>query len=150
LIDGSRNRSRAGIAERTVEALDHRRRRLAVSRPLLVLLEADEEQALVGARPREAEPGDRERAADFGHLRQRRLDLLDHAGCVGHRGALRGLHDDDEVALVLFGEEARRHRAIDPDGEAERGDETAATAQRARASGRSTRMRSAGPASNVG
>ena len=74
---------------------------------------------LFGAAPAEAEPHHREGALDIGVGVEDLLGLLGDGVRVLERRTRRRLHDRDEVALVLVGDERGRHRPPQQEGPAE-------------------------------
>ena len=115
---------RAGdLAERPEQPALNRLRRVLLADPLVERLQAGEDHALVRRRTRESESADREHVLHFRRRLQGAVDLAQHAGRVFQRRGRRRLHDHDEVALVVFRDEAGRHQIEDPVGGAEQREE---------------------------
>ena len=65
------------------------------------------------------EAGDGDDLLDAGLLLDAQGDVVERARGALQRGALGQLHDDEEVALVLDGQEAGRHAAQAPHGKSD-------------------------------
>ena len=96
-------------------------RRLPGCVPLVPVLQRDEGQRRVLALAGEAEAEHADHAFDFGLLEHEALDLLHHLQAAVDRGARRQLHVDDDVALVLVGQERGGQAQDQPDDGADDG-----------------------------
>ena len=97
-----------------MDGIDLKFRRLAFG----PLLEGDEKEPRVGAcdGAQEVEADDRGHILDARGLQKNLLDALGGLGGLLERGGARKLHDAEEVALILLGDECGGHGAADPAG----------------------------------
>ncbi len=97
---------------------EHRVDLLALGNPLAPRRQRDEYRAEVGRRgARErVEAAEQVEPGDAGRLQEDLLDLVRHGVGALDRGALGQLEADDEIALVLVGDERGRDRAEEHHG----------------------------------
>ena len=96
---------------------------MALAAPLIAGLGIEEHHARVGCAAGKAEAHDRKAADDVVILADDGFGAAGQRVGVGQRRARRGLHDDDQVALVLLGNEAGGNVQVDPGGAAQPGEE---------------------------